>query len=78
MKILVKDPVTDGKIEMDAQREDYNGEAAWRILSPGKDSFVMVERGGEWTVVDEEDFNPELAKLIGKSLHPVARYNSLT
>lgn len=78
MKILVKDPVTDGEIEMDAQREDYNGEAAWRILSPGKDSFVMVEREGEWTVVDEEDFNPELAKLIGKSLHPVARYNSLT
>ncbi|WP_158826483.1 hypothetical protein [Mucilaginibacter lacusdianchii] len=78
MIITVKEPATHTDIELDAQPEDYNGEQGWRILSPEKDSFVMVEKDGQWNVMDDADINPEFLDAIGKALHPVARYNHLS
>ncbi|MBS7563642.1 hypothetical protein KHS38_04425 [Mucilaginibacter sp. Bleaf8] len=78
MIITVKEPATHTDIELDAQPEDYNGEQGWRILSPDKDSFVMVEKNGQWNVMDDADINPEFLDAIGKALHPVARYNHLS
>lgn len=77
MRITVKEAVTNADVELDAQPEDYNGEQGWRIVFPDKDSFVMVEKNGEWHVMDEEDVNPELVAAIAHALKPVARYNSL-
>lgn len=77
MRITVKEAVTNADIELDAQPEDYNGEQGWRIVFPDKDSFVMVERNGEWQVVDEEDVNPALVEAVAQALKPHARYNSL-
>lgn len=78
MIITVKEPATHTDIELDAQPEDYNGEQGWRILSPEKDSFVMVEKNGQWNVMDDADINPDFLDAIGQALHPVARYNHLS
>ena len=77
MKITINEPATGSRLDLDAQPEDYNGEQGWRILSPGKDSFVIIQQDGSWTVADDSDINPELIKEISNALHPVARYNSL-
>lgn len=76
MRITIKEPVTNNSLNLDARPEDYNGEQGWRIIFPEKDSFVVVQKDGEWNVMDETDINPELIAAIGKALHPVARYNS--
>ncbi|HUH32772.1 MAG TPA: hypothetical protein VLZ28_02400 [Daejeonella sp.] len=77
MRIKITEPLTKTELHLDARPEDYNGEQGWRILFPEKDSFVIVQKDGEWSVMDENDINPQLIDAIGKSLHPVARYNSL-
>lgn len=76
MRIKIKEPVTNSELNLDARPEDYNGEQGWRIIFPEKDSFVIVQRDGEWNVMDESDINPQLIEAIGNALHPVARYNS--
>lgn len=76
MRIKIKEPVTNSALNLDARPEDYNGEQGWRIIFPEKDSFVIVQRDGEWNVMDESDINPQLIEAIGNALHPVARYNS--
>lgn len=76
MRIKIKEPVTNSELNLDARPEDYNGEQGWRIIFPEKDSFVIVQRNGEWNVMDESDINPQLIEAIGNALHPVARYNS--
>lgn len=76
MIITIKEPITNSNINLDARPEDYNGNQGWRIIFPEKDSFVIVQQDGDWTVVDETDINPQLIEAIGKALHPVARYNS--
>ena len=76
MRITIKEPITNSNLNLDARPEDYNGEQGWRIIFPEKDSFVVVQKDGEWNVMDETDINPELIDAIGKALHPVARYNS--
>jgi hypothetical protein len=53
-------------LELDAQTEDYNGEKGWRILSTGKDSFVMIEKNGRWNVMDDTDMNPGFLDAIGR------------
>ncbi|MEJ7779898.1 MAG: hypothetical protein WKF68_09910 [Daejeonella sp.] len=78
MKILVKDPVTNGEIEMDAEHEEYNGEDGWRINSIEHGTFILLENGGEWKVAEGRNLVPELVQEIGIALHPLARYNSLT
>ena len=77
MKILVKDPITNGKIEADGVHEEFNGEDAWKITSLGHGTFILLENGGEWKVAEGRNLVPELVKEIGISLHPLARYNSL-
>lgn len=77
MRITIKEPVTNNNLNLDARPEDYNGDQGWRIIFPEKDSFVVVQKDGEWNVMDETDINPELINAIGKALHPVARYKSL-
>ena len=76
MRIKIKEPVTNSELNLDARPEDYNGEQGWRIIFPEKDSFVIVQKDGEWNVMDESDINPQLIEAIGNALHPVARYNS--
>ncbi len=76
MKITVKEALTNADIELEAEPEDYNGEQGLRIVFPDKDSFVMVEKNGEWQVVDEEDVNPELVAAVAQALKPHSRYNS--
>jgi hypothetical protein len=78
MLINVKDPATHQDLELDVQPEDYNGEQGFRVLSPEKESFVMVEKNGSWNVMDDTDINQEFLDAIGKALHPVARYNHLS
>jgi hypothetical protein len=78
MLINVKDPATHQDLELDVQPEDYNGEQGFRVLSPEKDSFVMVEKNGSWNVMDDTDINPDFLDAIGKALHPVSRYNHLS
>jgi len=75
MKLTIKEPATDTELELNAEPEDYNGEQGWRIVSPDKDSFVVVQKEGEWHVMDESDVNPELIKAIGEALRPVATYS---
>jgi hypothetical protein len=75
MKLTIKEPATDTPLELTAEPEDYNGEQGWRIISPDKDSFVVVQKDGEWQVMDEADINPELIKAIGEALRPVATFN---
>lgn len=77
MKITVKEALTNADIELEAEPEDYNGEQGLRIVFPDKDSFVMVEKNGEWQVVDEEDVNPELVAAVAQALKPHSRYKSL-
>jgi len=77
MRIKITEPLTNTELDLDARPEDYNGEQGWRILFPEKDSFVIVQKDGEWNVMDENDINPQLIEAIAKALHPVARYNSL-
>lgn len=77
MRITVKEAVTNNDVELDAQPEDYNGEQGWRIIFPDKDSFVIVQKDGEWQVVDESDVNPELVEAVAQQLKPHDRYNSL-
>jgi hypothetical protein len=76
MRIKINEPLTNTEVNLDARPEDYNGEQGWRILFPEKDSFVIVQKNGDWQVMDEIDINPRLVDAIGKALHPVARYNS--
>ena len=78
MLINVKNPATHQDLELDVQPEDYNGEQGFRVLSPEKESFVMVEKNGSWNVMDDTDINPEFLDAIGKALHPIARYNHLS
>jgi len=78
MKITIKEPVTDREIELTAEPEDYNGDQGLRILFPTKDSFVIVQKDGQWNVMDDDTINPELIKAISEALHPLARYNSQT
>ena len=77
MRITIKEAVTNADVDLDAQPEDYNGEQGFRIVFPDKDSFVMVEKNGEWQVVDEEDVNPNLVEAIAQALKTHSRYNSL-
>jgi hypothetical protein len=77
MRIKIIEPLTNTELDLDARPEDYNGEQGWRILFPEKDSFVIVQKDGEWNVMDENDINPQLIEAIGRGLHSVARYNSL-
>lgn len=74
MKFTITDPSDSTTIELIARPEDYNGDQGLRIIFPQKDSFVMVEKNGEWNVVDETDINPELINAIARELKPVARY----
>lgn len=74
MKFEIINPTDKTRVELDAQPEDYKGEQGFRILFPDKDSFVMVEKNGEWNVMDETDLNPELINAIVEGLKPVARY----
>ena len=78
MNITVKEPITGTEMELNAEPEDYNGEQGWRIIFPSKDSFVIVQKNGEWNVMDDETINPEIVESIGKALHSHARYNSIT
>jgi len=75
-RITVKEPLTGETLVLSAQPEDYNGDEGWRIITPDKDSFVLVEKNGTWQVVDD-DIHPEIVETIGKALRPHARYNSL-
>lgn len=77
MRITVKEALTNANIELEAEPEDYKGEQGLRIIFPDKDSFVMVEKNGEWRVVDEEDVNPELVAAVAQALKSHSRYNSL-
>ena len=77
MKISVKDPITKGKIEVDAVDEEFNGENAWKITSHEHGTFILLENGGEWKVAEGRNLVPALVKEIGISLQPFARYNSL-
>ena len=78
MEITIKEPRNDAELRLTVEPEDYNGEAGWRIIYPDKDSFVMVQREGEWEVMDEDWINPELLEVIGKALATKDRYTSLT
>lgn len=78
LEITIKEPTTDTMLHLEAEPEDYTGEQGWRILFPEKDSFVIVEKDGQWTVADERWVNPELVDAIGSALKSHARYNSLT
>ncbi|HEV7348588.1 hypothetical protein [Telluribacter sp.] len=78
MEIVIKDPSNDVELRLGVEPEDYNGEQCLRIVYPNKDSFVMVQKNGDWEVVDEEFINPELIEVIGKALQPKASYNSLS
>lgn len=75
MDIKIKDPRNNNEVHLTAEPEDYNGEQGLRIIFPEKDSFVMVYRDQSWEVVDEEFVNPDLVAVIGKALHPRARYS---
>jgi len=75
MKFTIIDPSDNSPINLIAVPEDYYGEQGLRIIFPEKDSFVMVEKNGEWTVMDETDLNPHLISAIAKALIPIARYN---
>jgi len=68
MRITIQEPTTGTVMNLDAETEDYNGEQAWRIIFPEKDSFVMLQKEGDWTVVDEEDINPDLINAIAEKL----------
>jgi len=74
MKITIKEPITGNALDLNAEPEDYNGEQGWRIMYPSSDSFVIIQKNGEWKVVDENDFNPEIVEAIGNALHEHARY----
>jgi hypothetical protein len=74
MRFDIINPTDNTRVELDAQPEDYKGEQGFRIIFPQKDSFVMVQKDGEWNVMDEPDLNPELVKAIVEGLKPVARY----
>lgn len=76
-RLTIKEPINGDTISLLAQPEDYNGEQGWRIITPDKDSFVILERNGEWEVIDD-DIHPEIISAIGDALHPYARYNSLS
>lgn len=76
-KITVKEPITGETLILLGQPEDYNGSQGWRIITPEKDSFVMIEQDGTWQVVDDE-IHPEIVEAIGKALRTYARYNSLS
>lgn len=78
MRLTIKDPKSENEIEVNAEPEDYNGEQGFRIVLPSMDSFVILERNGEWTVVDDDVIHPDLLSAIARALHPVARYNSGT
>ena len=78
MRITIKEPATNTEMVLNAETEDYNGEQAWRILFPEKDSFVMLYRDGSWNVMDEENINPDLVEAIAKELHAKDSYNSGT
>jgi len=75
MKFTIKDPSDGTVLELTAQPEDYKGEQGMRIIFPEKDSFVIVEKDGEWKVMDETDINPDLIQAIAEGLKPHARYN---
>lgn len=74
MKFIVKDPLDQSPLELIGKPDDYYGQPAIRIYFPGMDSFLMVEKNGEWTVVDETDINPRLVSEIADQLKPRARY----
>lgn len=74
MKFTIINPADNTPIELRAQAEDYNGDQGLRIIFPEKDSFVMVQKDGQWTVMDETDINPRLIDAIAEGLKPVARY----
>jgi hypothetical protein len=78
MRFTYKDPITEEEIELSAEPEDYNGEQGLRIIFPGKDSFVMVQKDGSWDVVDDEDINPAIVEAIATGLKTHSRYNHLT
>ena len=78
MRFTYKDPITETEVELNAEPEDYNGEQGLRIIFPGKDSFVMVQKDGSWDVVDDEDINPAIVEAIAKGLQENSRYNHLT
>jgi hypothetical protein len=74
MKFTITNPVDLTELELEAEPEDYNGDQGWRIISPGKDSFVMVEEDGQWNVADESDINPALVDAIAQELKSQTRY----
>lgn len=74
MKFTIINPADNTPIELRAQAEDYNGDQGLRIIFPEKDSFVIVQKEGQWIVMDETDINPKLIDAIAEGLKPVARY----
>ena len=78
MLITINEPTTDTEVILEAETEDYNGDQAWRIIFPEKDSFVMLFKNGSWQVMDETNINPELVKAIAEQLKAKDRYTSMT
>jgi hypothetical protein len=76
MDVIIKDPRNNNEVHLTAEPEDYKGEQGLRIIFPDKDSFVMVYRNEDWEVVDEDFVNPDLVEIIGKAIHPRARYSA--
>jgi hypothetical protein len=78
MRFAIKEPVTGEQLMLDAEPEDYNGEQALRIIFPERDSFLLLEKDGEWQVLDEEDLNPLLVEAVVKGLHSYSRFTTNT
>jgi len=74
MRFIIKDPLDQSPLELIGKPDDYHGQPAIRVYFPGMDSFLMVEKDGEWTVIDETDLNPKLVSEITNQLKSRARY----
>ncbi|MEJ2902472.1 hypothetical protein [Pedobacter panaciterrae] len=74
MKFTIVNPTDHTPVRLRTAPEDYNGEQGLRIIFPENDSLVMVEKNGQWNVMDETDINPKLIEAIAKELKPIARY----
>lgn len=76
MKFTIINPTDNTAVQLRVHAEDYNGEQGLRIIFPEKDSFIIVQKDGQWKVMDETDMNPKLIDAIAERLKPVARYTT--
>jgi hypothetical protein len=70
MNLIVRNPITDIEMQVEAQPENYNGKDGWRIHLTDNKTIFVTECDNQWYAMDccKDDVESSLINNIGTSI----------